>query len=131
MPYHIPQEPCLDSFMSNVDQRERRKTRRVRMKQPLRVRPADPKDGRLGEELGTSKDVSQNGVYFVTQRQGYYQGMRLFVMLPYDSSARQQNYEYFGEVIRIEDLGDNQRGVAIKFRPAPAKSQSNAVAKTW
>jgi PilZ domain len=113
--------------MPNVDQHERRRTRRVRMKQPLRVRPADPKDGRLGEELGTSKDVSQDGVYFVTQRQAYYQGMRLFVMVPYDSSARQQNYEYFGEVIRIDDLGNDQRGVAIKFLPAPAKASSNQI----
>lgn len=117
--------------MPNVDQRERRRSRRVRMKQPLRVRPADPKDGRLGEELGTSKDISQDGVYFVTQRQAYYQGMRLFVMVPYDSNARQQNYEYFGEVIRIDDLGNNQIGVAIKFRPAPTKSQSNEIARNW
>jgi len=110
--------------MYSVGQRERRRTRRVRMEQPLRVRPADPKDGRF-EELGTTKDVSQDGVYFVTEREVYYEGMLLFVMVPYASNARQRNYEYSGQVARIENLGNRQRGIAIRFRPTAAKRSSD------
>jgi hypothetical protein len=90
------------------------------MKQALRVRPADPKDGQF-EEVGTTKNVSQDGVYFVTQREVYYEGMRLFVAMPYHSPASQRNYEYFGRVDRVEELGNSQRGVAIKFLPSVAK----------
>jgi len=90
------------------------------MRQPLRVRPADPQDGRF-EELGTTTNVSQDGVYFVTEREVYREGMGLFVAVPYDSFASRQNYEYFGQVARVEELGNGQRGIAIKFRPSAAK----------
>jgi len=106
--------------MYSVGQRERRRSRRVRMGQPVRVRPADPKDGRF-EEVGTTKDVSQDGVYFVTRREGYYEGMLVNVMVPYASNARQKNYEYSGQIARIEDLGNSQRGIAIRFRPSASK----------
>ena len=110
--------------MHSVAQRERRRTRRVRMKQTLRVRPADPKDGRF-EEVGTTKDISQDGVYFVTQRENYYEAMPLFVMVPYDSSTRQLNYEYLGQVARIDDVGNGQKGIAVRFRSSAAKKSSN------
>ena len=51
------------------------------MKQALRVHPLDRKDGSF-EEQGTTKDFSQDGVYFVTQREVYYEGMRLSVTVP-------------------------------------------------
>lgn len=108
--------------MSDMGQSERRRTRRVRMKQALRVRPSDPKDAPF-EELGTTKNVSQGGVYFVTQRDVYYEGMRLFVTVPYDSHLRQQNYERAGQVARVDDLGNSQRGIAIRF-VASAKKKS-------
>ena len=68
------EESCLDVDMHSIGQRERRRSRRVQMKQALRVRSVDPKDGRFAE-VGASKDVSQDGVYFVTERDGYYEGM--------------------------------------------------------
>lgn len=106
-----------------MGQRERRRSRRVQMNQALRVRPAEPKDGHF-EEVGTTKNVSQHGVYFVTQRDVYYKGMRLFVTVPYHSPASQGNYEYFGQVDRVEELGNGQRGVAIKFLPSAPKKSS-------
>lgn len=91
------------------------------MKQPLRVRPLDRESGPF-EELGTTKDVSQGGVYFVTQREVYHKGMRLSVTVPY-SATGMQNYEYHGEVTRVEELGSNQRGVAVKFVAAMKSSK--------
>ena len=49
------------------------------MNQALRIRSLDPKDGPF-EEIGTTKNVSQGGVYFVTQQASYREGMRLSVM---------------------------------------------------
>lgn len=95
----------------------------MRMKQALRVRPLDRKDGSF-EELGTTKDVSQGGVYFVTQREVYYEGMRLSVIVPYSANGT-QNYEYCGKVSRVEELGKGLKGVAVRFVPSAAKKSSN------
>ena len=108
--------------MDDIRQIEHRRSRRVRMKQALRVRPLDPKDGSF-EELGTTKNFSQDGVYFVTQREVYHEGMRLSVTVPYSATGT-QNYEYHGKVTRVEELGNNQRGVAIRFVPSAATKSS-------
>jgi hypothetical protein len=108
--------------MDDMRQIEQRRSRRVRMKQALRVRPLDRKDGPF-EELGTTKDISQGGVYFVTQREVYYEGMRLSVAVPYSANCT-QNYEYHGKVTRVDELGNSQRGVAIRFVPSAAVKSS-------
>jgi len=121
-PYTKPGNSCSDEFMDDIRQIEHRRSRRVGMKQPLRVRPLDPKDGSF-EELGTTKNVSQGGVYFVTQREVYYEGMRLSVMVPYSATGT-RNHEYHGKVTRVEELGNSQRGVAIRFVPSAAMKSS-------
>ena len=108
--------------MDDKKQIEHRRSRRVGMKQALRVRPLDPKDGPF-EELGTTKNVSQGGVYFVTQREVYYEGMRLSVTVPYSATGT-QNYELHGKVTRVEELGNSQRGVAIRFVSSGALKSS-------
>jgi PilZ domain len=115
-----PKKLCSDNGMYNKSEGERRRTRRVRMKQPLRVRPESPKDGAF-EEIGTSTNVSQDGVYFVTQRETYRQGMRLSVSLPYHSPFSPQNYEYVGQVARIDELGSGQKGIAVRFLSSTKK----------
>lgn len=59
--------------------------------------------------------MSQDGLYFVSERADYYDGMRLFVTVPFHSPNSQQNYEYLGQVARIDELGNRQRGIAIRF----------------
>jgi PilZ domain len=100
--------------MHEVRQNERRRSRRVRMGQSLRVRPSDPKDPGF-EEIGTTKNVSRDGVYFITQRANYYEGMRLFVTLPYHSPINPLNHEYIGQVARLDELGNGQHGVAVRL----------------
>jgi PilZ domain len=109
--------------MDDTSQIEHRRSRRAGMKQPLRVRPLDRKDGPF-EELGTTKNISQGGVYFVTQREVYREGMRLSVMMPYSANGT-QNYEYHGKVTRVDELGKGQKGVAIRFVPSAAKKSSS------
>lgn len=67
--------------------------------------------------------MSQDGLYFVTERAVYYEGMRLFVTVPYHSPYSQQNYEYLGQVARIDELGNRGRGIAIRFLSS-AKSKT-------
>jgi hypothetical protein len=100
--------------MQEVRQSERRRTRRVRMGQSVRVRPSDPKDVPF-DEIATTKNVSRDGVYFLTKRESYYVGMRLFVTLPYHSPVNPLNHEYIGQVARVDDLADGQRGVAVRL----------------
>jgi hypothetical protein len=112
---------CSDGGMYDKRQTERRRTRRVRMKQGLRVRPTSPKDGEF-EEIGTTTNVSQDGVYFVTKRDAYHEGMRLYVTVPYHSPFSPQNYEYLGQIARVDDLAGGQRGIAVKFLSSAKKS---------
>jgi PilZ domain len=111
---------CSDEGMHDKRQTERRRTRRVRMKQGLRVRPTSPKDGEF-EEIGTTTNVSQDGVYFVTKRDTYHEGMRLYVTVPYHSPFSPQNYEYLGQIARVDDLAGGQRGIAVKFLSSAKK----------
>ena len=93
----------------------------MRMGQSLRVRPSDPKDAPF-EEIGTTKNVSRDGVYFATQRSSYYLGMRLFVTLPYHSPINPLNHEYLGQVARVDDLGNGQYGVAVRLLSSADRS---------
>lgn len=71
-----------------------------------------------------TENVSQGGVYFVTQREVYYEGMYLFVMVPYLRTGS-QNYEYYGKVTRVEELGNSQRGIAIRFVSSSGAKKSS------
>lgn len=106
--------------MDEKKRAERRRSRRVQMKQPMRVRPSNPQDGNF-EELGKTKDVSQDGIYFVTQRDSYVEGMRLYVTVPYHAPFSPQNYEYLGQVARVDNLGNDQKGIAVRFLSSNAK----------
>lgn len=84
------------------------------MGQSVRIRPSDPKDAAF-EEISTTKNVSRDGVYFVTERENYYLSMRLFVTVPYHSPINPLNHEYLGQVARLDELGKGQRGVAVQL----------------
>jgi hypothetical protein len=93
---------------------DRRHLRRVRLSQPIKVRPASPKDGEF-EDIRQTENASKRGIYFLTEVPRYFVGMRVYVTLPYSSSANSKSREYFGQVIRIEQTTTEKRGVAIQF----------------
>lgn len=93
---------------------ERRKSRRIRIGQPLRIRPSDPKDAYF-EDSNTTKNVSKDGIYFVTRISAYYEGMRLFVIVPHHAPKEPQDKEYLGQVVRVDPLPEGQRGIAVQF----------------
>jgi len=93
---------------------EKRKSRRIRIGQPLKIRPTDPKDAEF-QETSTTKNVSREGIYFVSQMANFREGMRVFVVLPHHSPEEPQDREYLGQVVRMEKLSDEQWGVAVQL----------------
>jgi len=109
--------------MQEVRQQERRRSRRIRIGQPLRVSPSDPHDAHF-EETSTTKNVSREGIYFFSKNQSYRVGMRLFVTLPYHFPSAPHDLEYLGQVARIENLPDGSRGIAVQLLSTIATKSS-------
>jgi hypothetical protein len=91
-----------------------RRSRRIKIGQPVRLCPTD-KRGSSFEEIATTANVSRGGFYFVTKQQIFLEGLRLKVTLPYHSPSDFRNREYLGQVLRVEILPDGQRGVAVQL----------------
>jgi PilZ domain len=100
--------------MEPLNAQDRRRSRRIRIGQPLRIRPSDPKDTYF-EDTNTTKNVSREGIYFVTRIQTYCEGMRLFVVVPHHKPKGPQDREYLGQVVRVDVLSETERGVAVQF----------------
>ena len=93
---------------------ERRRSRRIHIGQPVRIRPSDPKD-KYFEDRSTTKNVSRDGIYFVTREVSYYEGMRLFVIVPHHAPRETQDREYLGQVVRVDSRANGERGIAVQF----------------
>jgi hypothetical protein len=102
---------------------DRRRSRRLKIGQPLKVRPTDPR-GEAFEDISTTKNVSKEGFYFLTQSKAYLEGMRLFVTLPYHGMGDLRNHEYVGQVSRVDASREDQWGVAVQLlSPAAGKER--------
>lgn len=94
--------------------RERRRSRRCKITQKIRVRPSNPEVKHFVEVRGTAS-VSRSGAYFETADRRYWLGMRLFATLPFSDSPAALNREYLAEVVRLDKLEDGQIGVGLKL----------------
>ena len=93
---------------------ERRRSRRIRIGQPVRIRPSDPKDNYF-EDNTTTKNVSRDGIYFATTISGYYEGMRLLLVVPHHTPRSPQDREYLGQVVRVDSLPEVRWGIAVQL----------------
>lgn len=93
---------------------ERRKRARLKLPQTVRVRPSDIHRQNFDEILPTL-NTSRDSVYFVTKNASYVEGMRVFITFPYSDEPGSLNRESLGRVVRIEDLGQGRRGIAIEI----------------
>ncbi len=100
--------------MQQIRPQERRRSRRIHIGQPLKVRPTDPHDVPF-EETATTKNVSRDGIYFLSKNKTYRAGMRVFVTLPYHFPRDPHDVEYLGQVARIEVLPDGNLGIGIQL----------------
>ena len=93
-----------------VGQAERRREPRTEMARPVYVQPADSSGMRF-EEVRTMSNFSRGGFYFITQRGSYRAGMNLYVIPAFGCF----NFEYLGEVVRIERLPFGDYGIAVQL----------------
>jgi hypothetical protein len=99
------------AVIDTITQEERRRSRRVNISKPVRVRPSDPK---YKDEVRTTLNASRNGLYFATWAEHYYVGMSLSVTFPY-ASVDLGNGESVGRILRIERLTDGRLGIAVQI----------------
>ena len=91
---------------------ERRIHNRSHLKMPIRV-----SGYHLGESLDEytkSENVARGGLYFIST-QNYQRGIRLLVTYPYSREPGAMNVDYPAEVIRLDELPEGKKGVAVKF----------------
>ena len=92
---------------------EKRLSPRAKISRMLRIRRSD--EGHF-EEMPVSTNVSKHGIYFHTHLPNYHKGMRLFITYPFTFANDPLKSEYLAEVVRIDDLPDGKRGIAIHLR---------------
>jgi PilZ domain len=96
---------------------ERRRSRRIKIGQPLNIRPSGPNDEQF-EETNVTTNVSRDGIYFVSRNNVYREGMRLLVEVPHHFPHEPQDREYLGQVVRVDTLPDARWGVAVQLLSA-------------
>jgi len=91
---------------------DRRKRRRALISAPIRVRAVDVTRGGP-DEVSTTLDVSRNGVLFVTTLRDFSAGMEVAVTFPYTKSPHIPLAEQHGRVLRVHEMRDGRRSVAV------------------
>ena len=94
------------------DRPERRRRRRAMISAPVRVRTEDV-TGSGPDEISTTIDVSRIGFLFLTANPSYTRDMEVLVTFPFSKSPNAIQAEQPGRVVRIKDLEDGRRAVAI------------------
>ena len=92
---------------------ERRRSRRCKITQVMRIRPSDP-ERKYFDDLRSSVSVSRSGIYFHTTELGYEVGQRLFITMPYPNDHSTIGREYLAEVVRKDTLQNGMIGIGFK-----------------
>jgi CheY-like chemotaxis protein len=106
---------------------DRRVRRRAMISAPIRVRTVESESSG-SQEIATTFDVSRSGILFHTQLDCYSRGMHVAVVFPFSKSPKAIHTEQKGRVVRVTELGDGLRGVAITFTAAPSEDSVAAPA---
>ena len=122
MPDRLP-TPTISSTPASQTPTERRNIRRAGISLQVRVRSADFNDGNF-DEVRTTQNASRKAIYFFTELNRYYKGMRVRVTSPYDSQAGAVNLEQIGEVARVHKRPDGY-GVAVILLPGAQHSEAS------
>jgi hypothetical protein len=94
--------------------KERRRRARLRLPQVVRVRPSDAHRQDFDEILPTL-NTARDSVYFASKNIHYVEGMRVFITFPYSDAPGSLNRESLGRVVRVDDLGQGRRGIAVEI----------------
>jgi two-component system, chemotaxis family, response regulator PixH len=91
--------------------KDRRRKRRALISAPIRVRSVSAASG--FDEIATTVDVSRTGILFHTQLDAYTRGIEVAVVFPYSQAPGALHAEQTGQVVRVSDLGNGMRAVAV------------------
>ena len=92
---------------------ERRRRARLKLPQVVRVRPSD---AHLSfDEILPTLNTTRDSVYFASKSTSYVEGLRVFITFPYSDAPGSLNRESLGQVVRIDELGQGRRGIAIQI----------------
>lgn len=91
---------------------ERRRKRRARISTPVRVRSLDV-TGNGPDEITTTVNISRIGILIETAGTGFFRSMPVAVVLPYAKTPGVPQAEQEGRVVRVSELPDGRRSVAV------------------
>jgi hypothetical protein len=94
--------------------KEQRRELRARVSQRLRIRIPDTDHP---AEICPAHNVSRAGLYFVTSSTHYLPGMKVCVIRNFDPDD-QMNTEEMGNIVRVDSLRGDRKGVAIRVLAA-------------
>ena len=117
--------PAASGPSAHERPQDRRVKRRALISAPIRVRTVEA-ESNGSQEIATTFDVSRSGILFHTQLDCYSRGMQVAVVFPFSKSPKAIHTEQKGHVVRVTELGDGLRGVAITFTAAPSEDSASA-----
>jgi CheY-like chemotaxis protein len=91
---------------------ERRGKRRALISAPVRVRSIDLTHNAL-DDITTTMNVSRIGILLASKNGAYYRSMDVMVTFPHSNAPAAMQAEQPGRVVRISELPDGRRSVAI------------------
>jgi CheY-like chemotaxis protein len=91
---------------------ERRGKRRALISAPVRVRSIDLTRNAL-DDITTTMNVSRIGILLASKSSAYYRSMDVMVTFPHSNAPAAMQAEQPGRVVRISELPDGRRSVAI------------------
>jgi len=104
--------PANSRRAANPPAKDRRRRRRALISAPVRVRGIHITENGP-DEISTTIDVSRGGILFATRSSSFYRGMDLAVTFPFCDASDAIHAEQPGRVVRVHDLPDGRRAVAI------------------
>lgn len=102
--------PSPKARRTSADARGRK---RIKVSLPVHLRPFDARYAEI-EDVGQVVDFTRDGLFFKTCMPHYFVGMRLIVTFPYGDKISAHR-KFLGSVVRLEHLGSESRGVAVRF----------------
>lgn len=91
---------------------ERRRKRRARISTPVRVRGVDITENGP-DEVTSTVNISRIGILIETSSTGFFRSMPVAVVLPYSKTPGIPHAEQEGYVVRVSELPDGRRSVAV------------------
>jgi len=108
---------------------DRRRRRRAMISAPIRVRSVDVTESGP-DEISTTLDVSRNGVLFASSLDTFRAGMEVSVTFPFSRTPHVAQAEQSGRVVRVNELPDGRRSVAVALGVGVGEDIVDAAGRT-